>query len=86
MPWLTLVLARKPRALVVAGTPETGTISLYVCRQHAGAGGGLHQHGQLHRYRMAAAINTNGDLPVTASSSSATVTVTSRHKGRWATT
>ncbi|MFN4328304.1 MAG: phage tail sheath C-terminal domain-containing protein [Limnobacter sp.] len=68
--------------IVVSGAPtEAGTINLYVAGTRVQVPVSTTDTATTIATAIAAAINANGDLPVTAGSSAGTVTVTSRHKG-----
>lgn len=64
-----------------AAATASGTISLYVAGQLVSVGVTSGDSVNTLAASIAAAINDNADLPVTASASTDTVTVTCRHKG-----
>lgn len=69
-------------SLTVTGTPTAaGTANLYVAGQRVQAAVALTDTPTTIATAIAAAINANPDLPVTAASAAGVVTVTSRHKG-----
>lgn len=69
-------------SIAVSGAPiEAGTLNLYVAGRRVQAAVTLADTPTTIAAALAAAINADAELPVTASSALGTVTVTSRHKG-----